>query len=124
MTRLKPVFDAGRLAVMLNIGPLMQPTTLAQYKAGNVPLPPKLFSHNDQSSLWQSSRPEGATSGWGGRVADLALRLGGGGISAETQATIATAVATITATTDAGKLNRVKASWLMVLAAPEYQVQK
>ncbi|MBB3282175.1 DUF1501 domain-containing protein [Mitsuaria sp. BK037] len=73
MTRLKPVFDAGRLAVMLNIGPLMQPTTLAQYKAGNVPLPPKLFSHNDQSSLWQSSRPEGATSGWGGRVADQFL---------------------------------------------------
>jgi uncharacterized protein (DUF1501 family) len=77
MNRLKPVFDAGRLAVMLNIGPLMQPTTLAQYKAGNVPLPPKLFSHNDQSSLWQSSRPEGATSGWGGRLADQFLASNG-----------------------------------------------
>ena len=73
MTALKPVFDAGRLAVMLNIGTLMQPTTLAQYKAGNVPLPPKLFSHNDQQSLWQSSKPEGATSGWGGRLGDQFL---------------------------------------------------
>ena len=77
MNRLKPVFDAGRLGVMLNIGPLMQPTTLAQYKAANVPLPPKLFSHNDQSSLWQSSRPEGATSGWGGRLADQFLASNG-----------------------------------------------
>ncbi|MCY4744040.1 DUF1800 domain-containing protein [Pelomonas sp. UHG3] len=57
-------------------------------------------------------------------VADLALRLGGGGISAETQATIATAVATITATTDAGKLNRVYAAILMLMACPEYLVQK
>jgi uncharacterized protein (DUF1501 family) len=36
-----------------------------------VPLPPKLFSHNDQQSVWQSSSPEGATSGWGGRLGDL-----------------------------------------------------
>ncbi|WP_235538417.1 DUF1800 family protein [Pelomonas sp. Root1444] len=57
-------------------------------------------------------------------VADLALRLGGGGISAETQATIATAVATINAGTDAGKLNRVQASILMLMACPEYLVQK
>ena len=68
---LKPLFDAGRLAVLLNVGTLIQPTTLAQYKAASVPLPPKLFSHNDQQSVWQSSLPEGATSGWGGRIGDL-----------------------------------------------------
>ena len=68
---LKPLFDAGRMGVMLNIGTLMQPTTKAQYLARSVPLPPKLFSHNDQQSVWQSSLPEGATSGWGGRVGDL-----------------------------------------------------
>ena len=39
--------------------------------AKSVPLPPKLFSHNDQQSVWQSSAPEGATSGWGGRMGDL-----------------------------------------------------
>ena len=68
---LKSLFDAGRLAVLLNVGTLIQPTTLAQYKAASVPLPPKLFSHNDQQSVWQSSLPEGATSGWGGRIGDL-----------------------------------------------------
>ena len=59
-----------------------------------------------------------------GLVADLALRLGGGGISAMTQTTIATAVATISAATDAGKLNRVQAAILMLMACPEYQIQK
>jgi uncharacterized protein (DUF1800 family) len=57
-------------------------------------------------------------------VADLALRLGGGGISADTQATVATAIATINAGTDAGKLNRVQAAILMLMACPEYLVQK
>jgi uncharacterized protein (DUF1800 family) len=53
-----------------------------------------------------------------------ALLMGGGDISEATITTIATAVATIKVDTDTNKLNRVKASWLMVLAAPEYQVQK
>jgi len=57
-------------------------------------------------------------------VANLAMRLAGGGISAATQATIATAVATITAGTDAGKLSRVQAAILLLMACPEYQVQK
>jgi uncharacterized protein (DUF1501 family) len=68
---LKPIFDSGRLGVMLNVGTLVQPTTKAQYTAGSVPLPPRLFSHNDQQSVWQASSPEGATSGWGGRMGDL-----------------------------------------------------
>src|SRR2546423_6660089 len=40
---MKSLFDAGRLAVLLNVGTLIQPTTLAQYNAKSVPLPPKLF---------------------------------------------------------------------------------
>ena len=74
---LLPVFDAGKMAVMLNIGTLVQPTTKAQYQASSVPLPPKLLSHNDQQSYWQSSSPEGASSGWGGRIGDL-LQSGNG----------------------------------------------
>jgi len=68
---IKPLFDAGRMGVMLNVGTLVQPTSKAQYTAKSVPLPPKLFSHNDQQSVWQSSAPEGAASGWGGRMGDL-----------------------------------------------------
>jgi uncharacterized protein (DUF1501 family) len=66
-----PLFDSGQMAVMLNLGTLVQPTTKAQYTANSVPLPPKLFSHNDQQSVWQSSAPEGAITGWGGRIGDL-----------------------------------------------------
>lgn len=73
MGRLKTIFDAGKLAVQLNVGPLMQPTSLAEYNAKSVPLPAKLFSHNDQQSVWQSSQPEGSVRGWGGRLGDLGL---------------------------------------------------
>jgi uncharacterized protein (DUF1501 family) len=68
---LMPIFNAGKLGVLLNVGTLVQPTTKQQYSAKSVKLPPKLFSHNDQQSVWQSSSPEGATSGWGGRMGDL-----------------------------------------------------
>ncbi len=68
---LLPIFNAGRMGVLLNVGTLIQPTTKLQYTNKTVPLPPKLFSHNDQQSVWQSSEPEGATSGWGGRMGDL-----------------------------------------------------
>jgi uncharacterized protein (DUF1501 family) len=67
---LKNLFDAGRAAVVANVGTLVAPITLAQYKAGAY-VPPKLFSHNDQQSMWQSSAPEGASFGWGGRMGDL-----------------------------------------------------
>jgi uncharacterized protein (DUF1501 family) len=80
MAALKPLWDAGKLAVQLNVGPLIQPTTLAEYRATSVPLPPKLFSHNDQQSVWQSDLPEGATSGWGGRMGDLMLSGNGGSV--------------------------------------------
>ena len=71
LSGLVPIFDASKMAVILNIGTLIGPTTKAQYTAKSVPLPPKLFSHNDQQSFWQSSSPEGSTSGWGGRMGDL-----------------------------------------------------
>lgn len=71
LSALKPVFDSGRLGVLLNIGPLIEPTTKTQYTARSVALPPRLFSHNDQQSIWQASSPEGSASGWGGRIGDL-----------------------------------------------------
>ena len=76
MTRLKALFDQGKMAPLLNVGPLVAPLTLAQYNSSNQtanPRPAKLFSHNDQQSTWQSSKPEGATDGWGGRMGDLAM---------------------------------------------------
>ncbi len=60
-----------RLAVLANVGPLIQPTTKAQYEQATYPRPPRLFSHNDQQSTWQALAPEGATQGWGGRMGDV-----------------------------------------------------
>ena len=76
MTGLAGLFNSGVAAVQLNVGPLVAPVTRQQYQSSNrvaYPLPPKLFSHNDQQSVWQSSQPEGATTGWGGHIGDLAL---------------------------------------------------
>lgn len=76
MTGLAGLFNSGACAVQLNVGPLVVPVTRQQYHGSNrtlYPLPPKLFSHNDQQSVWQSSQPEGATTGWGGHIGDLAL---------------------------------------------------
>ncbi|SHN39973.1 Uncharacterized conserved protein, DUF1501 family [Duganella sacchari] len=68
---LLPIFNAGKMGVLLNVGTLVGPTTKQQYVQKSAPLPAKLFSHNDQQSEWQSSLPEGAESGWGGRLGDL-----------------------------------------------------
>ncbi len=76
MTGLAGLFNTGRAAVQLNVGPLVVPMTRVQYSSSNRvlnPLPPQLFSHNDQQSIWQSSSPEGSTVGWGGNIGDLAL---------------------------------------------------
>ncbi len=76
MPRMKARFDAGVMAPLLNVGPLIVPLTRAQYESDNnssFPRPAKLFSHNDQQSTWQSSGPEGSVTGWGGRMGDLAL---------------------------------------------------
>jgi uncharacterized protein (DUF1501 family) len=57
-------------------GPLIKPTTLAQYQStnrGHQSTAAELFSHNDQQSIWQANGSEGATIGWGGRLGDIAL---------------------------------------------------
>ncbi|OJX03287.1 MAG: hypothetical protein BGO72_00685 [Burkholderiales bacterium 70-64] len=68
---LQALFEAGRAAVVANVGPLIAPLTRTQYDRGTVPRPANLFSHNDQQSTWQAYGPEGARFGWGGRMGDL-----------------------------------------------------
>lgn len=75
MTGVRDLFAAGRLAVLPNVGPLIAPTTKAQYQTAATtghPLPPQLFSHNDQQDQWHSLRGRTVMrSGWAGRVADV-----------------------------------------------------
>jgi len=65
------LFNDSKLAVMLNLGTLIEPITKAEYLAKSRRIPPKIGSHNDQTSIWQASRPEGARSGWGGMMGDV-----------------------------------------------------
>ncbi len=71
MPEMSQLFAAGKMAVALNVGTLVEPTSKSQYQRRSVQLPPKLFSHNDQQSFFQASSPEGAGSGWGGRIGDV-----------------------------------------------------
>ena len=79
MTELQTLFGQKKLALVANTGPLLAPTTRTQYQAKSVPLPPQLFSHNDQQTHWQTSWPDQiAKTGWGGRMADVINGFNGG----------------------------------------------
>ncbi len=65
------MFSSKELAVVANVGSLVQPLTRAQYQAQNLPLPLNLFSHSDQQLQWQTSIAQGnSPTGWAGRAAD------------------------------------------------------
>jgi uncharacterized protein (DUF1501 family) len=68
LVKTKARLEAGKLAVIGNIGPLADVTNSQTYAEASVAIPPKLFSHNDQTSTWQSGQPEGAVSGWGAEL--------------------------------------------------------
>ena len=72
MPGVRDLFQVGKAAVVTNVGPLLAPTTKAQYTGGTVTLPPQLFSHNDQQDQWHSLRGRNVSkTGWAGRIADL-----------------------------------------------------
>jgi uncharacterized protein (DUF1501 family) len=73
---LQQLFESGQLAVLANVGALLEPVTREAYDQRIARLPPQLFSHNDQQDFWQSLEarsPVDTTpaSGWAGRIADL-----------------------------------------------------
>ena len=71
-TSLHSLFTQNKLSVVANIGPMAQPITKSMLQNNASLLPPQLFSHNDQQSLWQSSTMNTSSrTGWGGRMADL-----------------------------------------------------
>jgi len=66
------LFSSNELAVVANVGSLVQPLTRAQYQSAQTPLPSNLFSHSDQQLEWQTSVAQGRSStGWAGRAADF-----------------------------------------------------
>ena len=77
MTELKTLFDQKKMAVLCNVGTLLQPTTLADYAAGRY-RPTNLFSHSDQQNEWQTAvYDQTSRTGWGGRLADKMTSMNG-----------------------------------------------
>lgn len=71
MSGIRDLFEQGRAAVIGNVGPLIQPVTRSEVLNGTVPLPPQLFSHNDQQDQWHTLRGRSTLfTGWAGRIAD------------------------------------------------------
>ncbi|MGA9993942.1 MAG: DUF1501 domain-containing protein, partial [Pyrinomonadaceae bacterium] len=70
MVEMQALFNQQKLAVLCNVGTLVQPLTRAIYQSGQG-RPYQLFSHSDQVTQQQSSVSTTPTStGWGGRTSD------------------------------------------------------
>ena len=75
---LKPVWDASQLAVLCNVGTLVEPLTKADYSDIKKAKPVQLFSHADQQNQWQAAiSNDFSRTGWGGRLADVTGKLNG-----------------------------------------------
>ncbi|HEX8071694.1 MAG TPA: DUF1501 domain-containing protein [Pyrinomonadaceae bacterium] len=78
LPELQALYNQGRVAVLCNTGPLVEPLTKASYQSGAGQKPAQLFSHSDQVAQWQSAVSDDASAtGWGGRIADQAATLNG-----------------------------------------------
>ena len=151
-TDLWNIGDLSDPATRLGQSPLRSPSVFNFFRPGYVPpntaigalglVAPELQITNESTMVGYANFMQGAIANGRGEVvpdyssevgfaADAvalverqALRLAAGTLSAETQAVIGSAVATINAGTDAGKLNRVRAAIHLIMCSPEYLVQK
>ncbi len=139
-------------AAALGQSPLRSPSVFNFYRPGYVPpntaiaaaglVAPEFQITTDTSvpgvvnalQRFMAAPPRGMTLDYAGElavatdaealVARIDQRLANQSLAAATRAEMATALAALPATTDAQKLNRVRTAWLLVLAAPEFIVQK
>lgn len=64
------LWQQNKLAVVCNVGTLIEPTIRARIEAGRARLPEQLFSHEDQQKQHQTFPGRREQYGWGGRIAD------------------------------------------------------
>jgi uncharacterized protein (DUF1501 family) len=70
---LYPLWGQSKLAIVANVGPLVQPLTKADYQNPQKSKPYQLFSHSDQQEIWQTAQAlRRVPNGWAGRIADNA----------------------------------------------------
>ena len=78
MPEMQNLFNQGKLAVLCNNGPLVEPLTRTTYQNGTGKKPLQLFSHSDQVGLFQTAIANTVSqTGWGGRLADRVQPLNG-----------------------------------------------
>lgn len=78
MPEMQNLFNQGKLAVLCNNGPLVEPLTRTTYQNGTGKKPLQLFSHSDQVGLFQTAIANNVSqTGWGGRLADKTAGLNG-----------------------------------------------
>lgn len=79
MPEMQTLFNQGKLAMLCNVGPLVEPLTRTTYQNGTGKKPLQLFSHSDQVGLFQTAIANTVSqTGWGGRLADKTSSLNGG----------------------------------------------
>lgn len=72
MPEMLALYNQGRMAILANVGMLVQPTSYSQYSTPGFALPLNLRSHADQVVQMQTGVPNaGGSTGWGGRTLDL-----------------------------------------------------
>ena len=79
LVNIQRIFNQQKGAAVFNVGTLVRPTTKASLNS--TPLPRNLYSHSDQTQQWQSSDPNGGSTGWGGRLNELILAQNSGALS-------------------------------------------
>lgn len=71
MPEIQALFNQGRIAALVNNGPLVEPLTRTTYQNGTGKKPLQLFSHSDQVGLFATAIANNVSqTGWGGRIAD------------------------------------------------------
>ncbi len=76
MPEIQNLFNLHKLAVVCNVGTLVQPTNRTTFRNGTAKRPYQLFSHSDQVQIFQSGIANAQrTDGWAGRTADKLVAL-------------------------------------------------
>jgi uncharacterized protein (DUF1501 family) len=70
LTDLGQLYNKGKLAVVGNVGNLIEPVVKATYKQAGTKLPTSLFAHNDQAIFSQALNNGPLDTGWAGRIAE------------------------------------------------------
>jgi uncharacterized protein (DUF1501 family) len=71
MRAMATLFEQKRMAVVSNVGALVEPTTVSQVLNRTAKLPPFMGSHAEQQQWVQGWMGDADQTGWGGRMVDL-----------------------------------------------------